>query len=140
MSAVSNFSCRHYAIRPAFRSDNRLCLKLSFRYGGPLKFNITKPFREVDLSLSRKASMRSSIRMTFVDEKLTDRSVIVKPADILAYELVQGADVRWSYILDKSTPEPPTAVLLHGILGSRKNWGGYYSFIRSQIYLKANKY
>lgn len=25
--------------------------------------------------------------------------------------------------MDKSLPEPPTAVLLHGILGSRKNWG-----------------
>lgn len=28
--------------------------------------------------------------------------------------------------MDKSVPEPPTAVLLHGILGSRKNWGRYY--------------
>jgi hypothetical protein len=25
--------------------------------------------------------------------------------------------------MDKSIPDPPTAVLLHGILGSRKNWG-----------------
>lgn len=27
--------------------------------------------------------------------------------------------------MDKSVPEPPTAVLLHGILGSRKNWGTF---------------
>lgn len=25
--------------------------------------------------------------------------------------------------MEGSLPEPPTAVLLHGILGSRKNWG-----------------
>ncbi|KAJ9567676.1 hypothetical protein OSB04_003642, partial [Centaurea solstitialis] len=35
------------------------------------------------------------------------------------------AQVRWSYIADKSVPCPPTAVLLHGILGSRKNWGTF---------------
>ncbi|RVW86290.1 hypothetical protein CK203_043227 [Vitis vinifera] len=33
--------------------------------------------------------------------------------------------VRWSSIADKSIPDPPTAVLVHGILGSRKNWGRY---------------
>lgn len=27
--------------------------------------------------------------------------------------------------MDKSVPEPPTAVLVHGILGSRKNWGSF---------------
>ncbi|KAL8059994.1 hypothetical protein ABFX02_03G124100 [Erythranthe guttata] len=63
--------------------------------------------------------------MTMIDERIEDRSTIVKPADILAYDLVQGADVRWSYILDKTMPQPPTAVLLHGILGSRKNWGTF---------------
>ncbi|KAK3010592.1 hypothetical protein RJ639_012789 [Escallonia herrerae] len=31
--------------------------------------------------------------------------------------------VRWSYIMDNSGPDPPTAVFLHGILGCRKNWG-----------------
>lgn len=28
--------------------------------------------------------------------------------------------------MDKSIPETPTAVLLHGILGSRKNWGMHW--------------
>ncbi|KAL0314066.1 UNVERIFIED_CONTAM: protein ABHD11 [Sesamum angustifolium] len=97
-----------------------------------LKYNIRRPFGEaliiglsqVALSHSRGRSMCPSIRMTMVDERLADTS-FVKPADILAYDLVQGADVRWSYILDKTAPQPPTAVLLHGILGSRKNWGTF---------------
>ncbi|KAG8378529.1 hypothetical protein BUALT_Bualt08G0146500 [Buddleja alternifolia] len=123
-AAVSNISCRHCEIRPAFRSDNWPGLTSTINQK-PLKFNISRPFREVSLKLSRRAYICPSIRMTLVDERLADKSDIVKPADILAYELVQGADVRWSYILDKSAPEPPTAVLLHGILGSRKNWGTF---------------
>ncbi|XP_028125587.1 uncharacterized protein LOC114322478 isoform X5 [Camellia sinensis] len=62
--------------------------------------------------------------MTLVDERIA-HGRDVRPSDILAYDLVQGAHVRWSYIMDKSVPDPPTAVLLHGILGSRKNWGTF---------------
>lgn len=38
--------------------------------------------------------------------------------------------------MDKSVPETPTAVLLHGILGSRKNWGTHLitDFPDSTIY------
>jgi len=28
--------------------------------------------------------------------------------------------------MDRSLPDPPTAVFLHGILGCRKNWGGWF--------------
>ncbi|XP_077231602.1 alpha/beta-Hydrolases superfamily protein isoform X2 [Tasmannia lanceolata] len=42
-----------------------------------------------------------------------------------AYDMVQGALVRCSSAMDKSIPDPPTAVLLHGILGGRKNWGSF---------------
>jgi pimeloyl-ACP methyl ester carboxylesterase len=38
----------------------------------------------------------------------------------LRYEIVQGALVRWS-AESPSGPHPPTAVLIHGILGSRRN-------------------
>ncbi|KAL6492773.1 hypothetical protein OROGR_032532 [Orobanche gracilis] len=124
MSAVSTFSCWHYESRPAFRSGNRFGLSSLINLI-PMKFKISRPFREVAKNHMKEASTCPSIRMTMVDERLADRSFVVKPADILAYDLVQGADVKWSYILDKTVPEPLTAVLLHGILGSRKNWGTF---------------
>ncbi|XP_017248207.1 uncharacterized protein LOC108219331 [Daucus carota subsp. sativus] len=72
----------------------------------------------------RRVSTSISIRASLVNDKLVPGKVVLKPTDILAYNLVQGAFVRWSYI-DRSAIEPPTAVLLHGILGSRKNWGTF---------------
>ncbi|KAL7156221.1 hypothetical protein ABFS83_03G128900 [Erythranthe nasuta] len=124
MSAVSNFSCRHCAVRPVFWSNNRSDLA-SWINPRPLKFKIPRQLAEVTLNHSRRVSVSPCIRMAMIDERIEDRSTVVKPADILAYDLVQGADVRWSYILDKTMPQPPTAVLLHGILGSRKNWGTF---------------
>ena len=40
--------------------------------------------------------------------------------EMQGYELVQGALVRWTEHRAASRP-PPTAVLVHGILGSRRN-------------------
>ncbi|KAL5982865.1 hypothetical protein ACLOJK_016943 [Asimina triloba] len=113
---------------------------------------ILRPFEEERLCVrqfavidSKMASRRISrpkfsIRMTLVDDRLTVGRDVAKPAGALAYDLVQGALVsvtisllpfvgrllvRWSSVMDKSIPDPPTAVLLHGILGSRKNWGSF---------------
>ncbi|CAI5986471.1 unnamed protein product, partial [Closterium sp. NIES-65] len=47
------------------------------------------------------------------------------PVAELSYELVQGALVRWSEDRTRRQPPPPTAVLIHGILGSGKNWGSF---------------
>ncbi|CAA0837672.1 alpha/beta-Hydrolases superfamily protein [Striga hermonthica] len=132
MSAVSSFSCPHYEIRPAFRSENRVGWSTLIGVR-PAKVNISRPSREVALNRLKRVSTRPSICMAIVDERLADRSIVVKPADILAYDLVQGADVRWSYILDKTVPQPPTAVLLHGILGSRKNWGTFARRLAQQF-------
>ena len=47
----------------------------------------------------------------------TTRAATTAP---LAHELVQGALVRWS-VERPDGPHPPTCVLVHGILGSRRN-------------------
>ena len=41
-------------------------------------------------------------------------------AALQGYELVQGALARWSEV-QKGQRAPPTVVMIHGILGSRKN-------------------
>uniref|UniRef100_A0A803M2G0 AB hydrolase-1 domain-containing protein n=1 Tax=Chenopodium quinoa TaxID=63459 RepID=A0A803M2G0_CHEQI len=61
---------------------------------------------------------RSTLRSDWFGTNLPFKSV-------QAYDLVQGALVKWSSLMDKSVPEPPTAVLIHGILGCRKNWGSF---------------
>ncbi|KAK2967704.1 hypothetical protein RJ640_027744 [Escallonia rubra] len=42
-------------------------------------------------------------------------------------------EVRWSYIMDNSGPDPPTAVFLHGILGCRKNWGTFARRLKQEF-------
>ncbi|XP_019152068.1 PREDICTED: protein ABHD11 [Ipomoea nil] len=118
MSAISNFTAGRHALTGA-------ALRESLPIVGSEKHSRLK--MRISRSLDKAAlrhSNGSSIRMTLVDERLAHRKVVM-PSEVLAYELVQGAKVRWSYIMDKSLPEPPTAVLLHGILGSRKNWGSF---------------
>lgn len=63
--------------------------------------------------------------MTLMNERVPYNRHVVEPSEVLAYDIVQGALVKWCFINDKSIPEPPTAVLLHGILGSKKNWGTF---------------
>uniref|UniRef100_A0A6N2MLE5 AB hydrolase-1 domain-containing protein n=1 Tax=Salix viminalis TaxID=40686 RepID=A0A6N2MLE5_SALVM len=71
---------------------------------------------------SRGNKEKRRIRMALIDEKVVyGRDTTERPA-VLAYELVQGSLVKWGSVMGKSKPDPPTAVLLHGILGSRKNW------------------
>ncbi|KAF5201045.1 hypothetical protein FRX31_009368, partial [Thalictrum thalictroides] len=44
--------------------------------------------------------------------------------------------VEWSSVASNSLPDWPTAVLLHGILGGRKNWGGYLVSLLYRMILK----
>ncbi|CAL4972788.1 unnamed protein product [Urochloa decumbens] len=64
-------------------------------------------------------------QMALADTRIAYQPDVDKHAGVLAYELVQGDLVQWNSFMDKSIPDPPTAVLLHGILGSRKNWGSF---------------
>ncbi|KNA07584.1 hypothetical protein SOVF_170480 [Spinacia oleracea] len=66
-----------------------------------------------------------TLRMALVDQSLARNVYVGKQFGTLAYDLVQGALVKWSSLMDKTVPEPPTAVLIHGILGCRKNWGSF---------------
>ncbi|CAN1309918.1 Protein ABHD11 [Linum perenne] len=96
------------------------------------QFSLRKPQNDAfGISrLSLKSSSRMvndrAVRMALVDERRLARSTrVTEPSGVLAYELVQGSLVEWSSSMDKSVGDPPTAVLLHGILGSRKNWGTF---------------
>ncbi|CAN7116485.1 unnamed protein product [Brassica rapa subsp. narinosa] len=73
---------------------------------------------------NRKA-WSSTVPMALVDERQSTGQNVAHPPRILAYDLVQGDLVKWRWKEDKSVPDTPTAVLLHGILGSGKNWGTF---------------
>lgn len=74
---------------------------------------------------SSTAVKHSSIRAALLDETVSHQNLRKMTSEILAFDLVQGALVKWSNVMDRSSPDPPTAVFLHGILGSRKNWGTF---------------
>ncbi|KAH8966093.1 hypothetical protein BDL97_03G006300 [Sphagnum fallax] len=67
---------------------------------------------------------RRKICMTLIEERpfATRSPAIQTTGKALAYELVQGALARWSEVRERAAPAPATAVLLHGILGGRRNW------------------
>ncbi|WMV34885.1 hypothetical protein MTR67_028270 [Solanum verrucosum] len=122
MSAISNFTaCRRFQNGAALTKDSPGVGLITNKF---LTTKISTPFPKVSLVHSKRMFKGSNIRMTMVDERLSSGKVVV-PSEVLAYELVQGAKVKWSYIMEGSLPEPLTAVLLHGILGSRKNWGSF---------------
>ncbi|KAK7307929.1 hypothetical protein VNO77_41422 [Canavalia gladiata] len=77
------------------------------------------------LSHSRGAIKDRTISMALVGDTLGQKGDVASSSSVLAYELIQGELVRWSSVLDRSLPDPPTAVFLHGILGCRKNWGTF---------------
>lgn len=130
MSAVSNFAPSCYAGgRSVSFSATATAAESKFR---PNMALIRRPFENDKFLVSRLALRQSSratkdltVRMAIVDERLARRGNVGKTSEILAYDLIQGAHVRWSSIMDRSFPDPPTAVFLHGILGSRKNWGTF---------------
>ncbi|CAL5187458.1 unnamed protein product [Lathyrus oleraceus] len=85
------------------------------------KFNVSR----LALSHSSRAVKVRTISMTLVRDTVEQKADVASSSSILAYDLVQGALVRWSSVMDRSLPDTPTAVFLHGILGCRKNWGTF---------------
>ncbi|KAH0939063.1 hypothetical protein HID58_006524 [Brassica napus] len=103
---------------PAFAS-------LNFGRTGPHSQSDRLSTHRLELVHGNRKSRGTTICMTLVDERQSTGQNVVDPPRILAYDLVQGALVKWTWKEDKSVPDTPTAVLLHGILGSGKNWGQY---------------
>ncbi|KAJ8773669.1 hypothetical protein K2173_005915 [Erythroxylum novogranatense] len=106
--------------------------KLGFGLNGRAVTRISMPYKNNTLPVSQLALVHSSkqakdghVNTTLIDERLANDEVVAEQSRFLAYDLVQGDLVKWSSAMDKSIPDPPTAVLLHGILGSRKNWGTF---------------
>ncbi|KMS99711.1 hypothetical protein BVRB_1g021440 [Beta vulgaris subsp. vulgaris] len=121
MSAISISSA---ALMPAYLEERLSPLRSNwFGVNLPLKSSQSEPPR-MSCS-SRKIGKGLTIHMAVVDERLARNVYVGKQFGTLAYDLVQGALVKWSSLMDKSVPEPPTAVLVHGILGCRKNWGSF---------------
>nr|XP_011462124.1 PREDICTED: abhydrolase domain-containing protein IMO32-like [Fragaria vesca subsp. vesca] len=81
----------------------------------------TYPFEVVrrQLQLQSQATKMSTLSTCI---KIVERGGVPVLYAGLVPSLLQ---VKWSSVRDKSLPEPPTAVFLHGILGSRKNWGNF---------------
>uniref|UniRef100_A0A2N9G9E7 AB hydrolase-1 domain-containing protein n=1 Tax=Fagus sylvatica TaxID=28930 RepID=A0A2N9G9E7_FAGSY len=117
MSAVSNFApCCSGARSVSFagtesKSRSRSNLALIQRPFENDKFHVSR----LALHRSSRATRDLSVRMALVDETLAQRGNVGKTSELLAYDIVQGALVRWSSVMDRSLPESPTAVFLHGI-------------------------
>ncbi|KAK9054272.1 hypothetical protein SSX86_025350 [Deinandra increscens subsp. villosa] len=92
-------------------------------------------FKDLIIFRSKKSFfiLKEILNTILVDKAISDINQwdyvlrVISTNGIMFLEVILSLlqQVRWSYIADKSVPCPPTAVLLHGILGSRKNWGTF---------------
>ncbi|XP_019444614.1 PREDICTED: uncharacterized protein LOC109348582 isoform X1 [Lupinus angustifolius] len=133
MSLISNCSPSYATVaaaasatnrRPKFPSNswmNTNAISPVLRLSQNDKFNVSR----LALSRSNRGVKDRTISMALVGGALGQRGDVSTSSSTLAYDLIQGALVRWSSVMDRSLPAPPTAVFLHGILGCRKNWGSF---------------
>ncbi|TKY71068.1 abhydrolase domain containing 11 [Spatholobus suberectus] len=119
VAAVNSSDRRTRFVSPSWRN----CKVTSpiLRFSENHKFNVS----QLALSHSRREAKDRIISMALVSDTVGQKGEVASSSSILAYDLIQGALVRWSSVMDRSLPDPPTAVFLHGILGCRKNWGTF---------------
>ncbi|KAI9200741.1 hypothetical protein LWI28_012585 [Acer negundo] len=99
-TAVSNFAACPLSRTAAADSAERR-LKSESQFGVQLR--ISRPYQNgafgislLSLGQSSSGAKPASLRMALVDERLAHSSNVAEPCGILAYELVQGALVRWT--------------------------------------------
>lgn len=93
----------------------------------PLGSSIVSHASASNPSSPRSLNFRTQTSITETTEGRTSPISSTTNSDdpLLAFDLIQGALVRWSTEDVRRARMPPTAVLLHGILGSRKNWASF---------------
>ncbi|CAM6094325.1 unnamed protein product [Calypogeia fissa] len=135
-SVSSKFSltraCARNELSGYDQQERRNCLSSGL---GPSTFRVKKQLLGDGSALcqlqhgeKRQRRGLGKIEMTLID----NRPAILGPSlgktmtKTLAYELVQGTMARrWTDTMDKTQPDTPTAVLVHGILGARKSWASF---------------
>ncbi|XP_008806994.2 protein ABHD11 [Phoenix dactylifera] len=104
--------------------DRRVTLRI-LRSSKDEAYHVGRLFANSSRMKPLESHQRFSTRMALLGQKIVQHPDVAKSSGVLAYDLVQGSLVEWNSFMDKSVPDPPTAVLLHGILGGRKNWGSF---------------
>ncbi|KAK9929979.1 hypothetical protein M0R45_027041 [Rubus argutus] len=118
MAAISNLTgCGHAG--SAASSGERRYFKLR-----------SLPGYETQLAVGHlgKADKKFGVRMALVDDRLARSGSLVKPSEILAFELVQGALVSLVHSLSRIKMmyiDFTIDMEVVGMMGSRKNWGTF---------------
>ncbi|KAB5512511.1 hypothetical protein DKX38_029539 [Salix brachista] len=128
MSVISNLMSCGGLREPAVNCIDKKNLTFGLNWrAATCRTRISMPFEKNEFRLgiegksSRGNKEKRRIRMALIDEKVVyGRDTTERPAVL----------VKWGSVMGKSKPDPPTAVLLHGILGSRKNWDNAHVLLK----------
>lgn len=95
------------------------------RHRENFELQISRSFLSISRTTHPKFPLRSCTCMALVGDRVAQPPSVATSKGELAYDLVQGSLVKRNNEIGISPTDVPTAVLLHGILGSRKNWGSF---------------